>query len=129
MCMQLNAVSILYGDDQCGMMEPTSATGSSKPYRPRRYYCSDPVNPDCRKGFITTTGLTRHRDAVHKHQKPVCRPQQYQPKSKSGSTEGVGAKEDEVQESYYIKHPVLDGRWIYFLDSFIDLAFNGRHTS
>jgi len=95
------------------MMESTSATtGSSKSYKPQRYYCSDPVNPDCRKGFISTAGLIRHCNAVHKHHKTFCCPQQHQPKAASGS-KGEGEKV-EAQGGYYIKHPVLDGGWIYF---------------
>ena len=82
-------------------MESTSAIGSSKSYKPQRYYCSDPVNPDCQKGFISTAGLTRHHNAVHKLHKMFCRPQQHEPKTASGSTEGGGEKV-EAQGGYYI---------------------------
>jgi hypothetical protein len=87
-------------------MESTGATGSSKSYKPRKYYCSDPVNSDCRKGFISTAGLTRHRSAVHKHQKTFHHPQKYQPKTASGKSEDENV---EAQGGYYIRHPVLDG--------------------
>ena len=94
------------------MMESTSATGSSQPYKPRKYYCSDPVNSDCRKGFISSAGLAQHRNAVHKHQKLFCRPQQHQPKTAS-SSKGESEKVED-QKGYYVRHPVLDGGWFYF---------------
>jgi len=88
-------------------MESTSAAGAPKPYKPRKYYCSDPVNPDCQKGFISTSGLTRHCNAVHKDHKTLHHPQQHQPRTTSGN-KGKG-DEDETQGGYYIRHPVLDG--------------------
>ena len=93
----------------------TSAAGASKPYKPRKYYCSDPVNADCRKGFISSAGLTRHRNAVHKHLKTFCRPQQHQLKT---ADRNKGEENVEAQGGYYTKHPVLDGGWLYFFKLF-----------
>ena len=79
---------------------------STQSYWPQRYYCTDPVNPDCQKGFISSAGLAHHHDAVHKHHYVPSHPQQHQQPTASHEGEDEHA---EPQGAYYIKHPVLDG--------------------
>ncbi|KAI5986581.1 hypothetical protein EDC04DRAFT_2873516 [Pisolithus marmoratus] len=77
-------------------------------YQPQRYYCTDTVNPDCQKGFISAAGLNHHYNAVHKHHttRPSCA--QQHPWQPTGQHDGSG-DDNEPQGPYYVKHPVLDG--------------------
>ncbi|KAI6159652.1 hypothetical protein EDD17DRAFT_1778746 [Pisolithus thermaeus] len=78
-------------------------------YQPQRYYCTDTVNSDCQKGFISAAGLNHHYNAVHKHHttRPSC-PQQH-PWQPTGQHDGSGDDNIEPQGAYFVKHPVLDG--------------------
>ncbi|KAI6104275.1 hypothetical protein F5141DRAFT_1189731 [Pisolithus sp. B1] len=74
-------------------------------YQPQRYYCTDTVNSDCQKGFISATGLNHHYNAVHKHHTTrPSHPQQHswQP---TGQHDGSGDDNVEPQGAYYVKHP------------------------
>ncbi|KAI6038103.1 hypothetical protein EDC04DRAFT_2868504 [Pisolithus marmoratus] len=66
-------------------------------YQPRRYYCTDTVNSDCQKGFISAAGLNHHYNAVHKHHntRPSC-PQQH-PWKPTGQHDGSGDDNIEPQ--------------------------------
>lgn len=78
----------------------------------------DPVNSDCQKGFISQAGLTRHCNAVHKHKHRPSHPSQHH--------RAEGATEDENTElpegAYYIKHPVLDGGYSFWILSVVTKA-------
>ncbi|KIK91281.1 hypothetical protein PAXRUDRAFT_149844 [Paxillus rubicundulus Ve08.2h10] len=70
-----------------------SAAAAAPKYQLRRYYCTDPVNASCWKGFISSAGFTRHREAAHKHQrKPSC-PCQHKPKPREVGTSGLEGSE------------------------------------
>ncbi|KAI6162888.1 hypothetical protein EDD17DRAFT_1776423 [Pisolithus thermaeus] len=78
-------------------------------YQPQRYYCTDTVNSDCQKGFISAAGLNHHYNALHKHH--TTRPSHHHqhPWQPTGQHEGSGDDNIEPQGAYYVKHPVLDG--------------------
>ncbi|KAI6014199.1 hypothetical protein EDC04DRAFT_2609066 [Pisolithus marmoratus] len=77
-------------------------------YQPQRYYCTDTVNPDCQKGFISAAGLNHHYNAVHKHHTTRPSHPQQHPWQPTGQHDGSG-DDNEPQRPYYVKHPVLDG--------------------
>jgi len=54
-----------------------------------RYYCSKAINDECRAGFSSLAGYSRHKKIVHIAPKQLNKPQN------SGA--------------YFIKHPVVDG--------------------
>ncbi|KAI6004781.1 hypothetical protein EDD15DRAFT_2384735 [Pisolithus albus] len=75
-------------------------------YQPRRYYCTDTVNSDCQKGFISAAGLNHHYNAVHKHHTTrPSRPQQH-PWKPTGQHDGSGDDNIEPQGAYYPGTPV-----------------------
>ncbi|KAI6097698.1 hypothetical protein EDD16DRAFT_1697820 [Pisolithus croceorrhizus] len=78
-------------------------------YQPRRYYCTDTVNSDCQKGFISAAGLNHHYNAVHKHHTTRPSHPQQHPWQPTGQHDGSGDDNIEPQGAYFVKHPVLDG--------------------
>lgn len=83
---------------------------SSMKFQPRRYYCIDPVNSDCRKGFISAAGMTRHQNAVHKH---YARRPSHSQQCKAGTSSDRNENMEHPKGAYYLKHPILDGRYFY----------------
>jgi hypothetical protein len=67
---------------QMAPAKPTSTTT-------RRYYCSKAINDECRVGFRSLAGYSRHKKIVHIAPKQLNKPQN------SGA--------------YFRKHPVVDG--------------------
>lgn len=87
-----------------------------------------PTTEACRRGFRSTSGFVQHKNVVHaSHAEPRTRPRQHpyipeqhnhQSDDSSSSTSGSGEdaqadpESDIIPEgSYYIHHPVLDGKW------------------
>lgn len=105
----------------------------SSTFKPRKYYCAQPITATCRKGFVSRGGWIRHRDAVHASSKnPRARPRQhpYQPPRKQlDDIDSEENQEDDEDSSdidleaesnmvdsipvgaYYVTHPVLDGEF------------------
>ena len=85
----------------------------------RKYYCSNPINDACRKGFVNTSGYTRHRNVVHSAPKHLRRPQLHSsipeltlPEHEEGLSDTFEALIENAPPEgvYYVKHPVLDGK-------------------
>ncbi|KAG1897029.1 uncharacterized protein F5891DRAFT_1130081 [Suillus fuscotomentosus] len=93
-------------------------------YRPRKFFCANPINAQCRKGFLTRAGLTNHRNAVHTNLVlPPSRIPQYQlqPMEHHHFDNNVGQQPDTDVDSrsdsnnapplgaYFVRHSVIDG--------------------
>ncbi|KAG1905696.1 uncharacterized protein F5891DRAFT_1182750 [Suillus fuscotomentosus] len=93
-------------------------------YRPRKFFCANPINAQCRKGFLTHAGLANHRNAVHTNLVlPPSRIPQYQPQPMEHHhfDNNVGQQPDTDVDSrsdsnnapplgaYFVWHSVIDG--------------------
>ncbi|KAG2088366.1 uncharacterized protein F5147DRAFT_748442 [Suillus discolor] len=93
-------------------------------YRPRKFFCANPINAQCRKGFLTRAGLANHRNAVHTNLvlPPSRIPQhQLQPTEHHHFDNNVGQQPDTDVDSrsdsnnapplgaYFVRHSVIDG--------------------
>ena len=83
-------------------------------HRVRKYYCLNPVNEACHRGFINLGGYSSHRTAVHEPLQHVIRPQQYPFIPQVHYNEILLGEDEETPDlpkgGYFVKHPVLDGQ-------------------
>jgi hypothetical protein len=90
-----------------------------KPIRARRYYCANPLNDACRKGFTSLSGYSRHKNRVHSGPKHLTRPRQSAlipeldinlPAAQEGLHGILEGHIPELEGGWYLNHPVLDGK-------------------
>ncbi|KAG1855567.1 hypothetical protein F4604DRAFT_1883217 [Suillus subluteus] len=48
-------------------------------YQRRNFFCADPINAQCRMGFLSCAGLANHRNVVHTNATPASRIPQHRP--------------------------------------------------
>lgn len=101
-------------------------------FKPRKYYCAQPVTAACRKGFTSQGGWIRNKNAVHvSSTKARARPRQHPYQSPQKVLEDVDSEENQEFEdnsdvdleaesnlmdaipvgAYYVTHPILDGKF------------------
>ena len=82
--------------------------------RVRKYYCLNPVNEACHKGFFNLAGYTSHRTTVHEPLQHVTRPQQYPfiPQVHYNDILGEDGElaPNKLKGGCFVIHPVLDGQ-------------------
>ncbi|KAG1790331.1 uncharacterized protein HD556DRAFT_1446269 [Suillus plorans] len=93
-------------------------------YRSCKFFCTNPINAQCRKGFLTCAGLANHRNAVHTNLVPFPpHIPQYQPQTMEHHhfNNNVGQQPDTDVDSrsdsnnapplgaYFVWHSVIDG--------------------
>jgi hypothetical protein len=100
------------------------------PYRPRRHHCQTPKSDICRRGFKSSSGLSRHRNSVHppvsRHAQPARTPSPLQ------EPDDIPEQPEDPPFARQTKlHPTINGTLHYlsfrvFLAAF-SYVFN-RHT-
>jgi hypothetical protein len=87
-------------------------------HRVRKYYCVNPINDACRRGFLNLAGYSSHKTTIHDPLQHVSRPQQYPfiPQVHYNDISVLSGEDGETPDlkgGYFVNHPVLDGQYYY----------------
>ncbi|KAF8124100.1 hypothetical protein EV363DRAFT_1178461 [Boletus edulis] len=79
-------------------------------FKPRQYFCANPITPACKRGFGSLAWFLNHKKTVHEGFQPEL--------------SGVQNTNPAPKDSYFIPHPVLNGKLWHYNHSKFEVSTN-----